>query len=224
MPKQNLVGLTFGRLTVIRFSGYPAHAPSKATWHCVCSCGVQLVVYGYNLKNGNTESCGCFKIEATKLANSTHRKSKTRLYGVYCCILSRCYNVNDRRYLSYGGRGIYVCDRWLGKGGFENFLIDMGPRPTKYSVERQDNDGSYSPENCVWADHKTQSNNKRTNTVFTYRGETLTVTQLCEKYELPVGRIFARLRIGFSIDDAITAPLNVRRRTWQAGREKNGYG
>lgn len=75
----------------------------------------------------------------------------------------RCRDKNDIGYSRYGGRGIKVCDRWLGPDGFEHFLEDMGARPEGYTLDRIDNDKDYSPDNCRWADLLTQTCNRRTN-------------------------------------------------------------
>ncbi len=75
----------------------------------------------------------------------------------------RCYNKNSKRYADWGGRGIKVCESWL--ESFENFLNDMGKKPSqekyKYSIDRIDNDGDYTKENCRWATAKQQNTNKR---------------------------------------------------------------
>lgn len=75
----------------------------------------------------------------------------------------RCYNANADSYKYYGGRGIKVCDRWLGRDGFVYFLMDMGPRPNGCSLDRIDPDGDYCPENCRWANIVTQQTNRRNN-------------------------------------------------------------
>jgi hypothetical protein len=94
-------------------------------------------------------------------ANSNWRGGKTEhpLYGSYNEMLARCTRPDHPRYADYGGRGITVCDRW--RSDFWAFVDDMGDRPEGQSLDRVDNDGPYSPDNCRWATSAQQRANRR---------------------------------------------------------------
>jgi hypothetical protein len=96
----------------------------------------------------------------------THGKTNTPEYRSWSNMRQRCYDENNNRFYRYGGRGIKVCDRWLGPDGFVNFLEDMGKKAKGESVDRIDNNGDYTPSNCQWATAKEQSRNKSTNVVY----------------------------------------------------------
>lgn len=125
-------------------------------------------------------------------------------YRCYTAIKTRCYNEKCPPYKNYGGRGIKMCDRWLGSDGFVNFFADMGQRPGKgYSLDRIDNNGDYSPDNCRWTDMKTQNNNRRSNRFFTYNGETLSESQWADKMGINRGTLHQRLK-RMPIEQALT--------------------
>lgn len=137
--------------------------------------------------------------------------SRHPLYRCWASMKNRCYNEKDvRNYEWYGGRGIRVCERWIGKNGFWNFVEDMGEKPKGYSIDRVDTNKDYSPENCRWASPKEQSYNRRNNLVFEIGGEKLNTEQAAKKLHKHPETLRKRLRLGFSPDDVI-ASFNIRR-------------
>lgn len=121
-------------------------------------------------------------ISTTPRMNGGDYPSKHALYHCWASMKNRCYNKNDtRNYEWYGKRGIRVCDRWLGKNGFWNFVEDMGPRPLGFSIDRIDTDGDYCPENCRWASPKEQALNRRNSIRIYYDGEELTIEEVARR-------------------------------------------
>lgn len=129
------------------------------------------------------------------------------LYRVWGAMKERCENQNNRGYRRYGGRGIKVCERW--RSSFENFMMDMGPRPEgqRYTVERVDTNGDYEPSNCRWATYKEQARNKRDNRLITFNGQTKCAAEWEEELGLRRGAVLRRLdQHGWSVEKAITTP------------------
>jgi len=132
-------------------------------------------------------------------------------YNSWRAMVYRCTNEKYWAYKHYGGKGVRICDRWLEPApkGFMNFLEDMGKKPTnKHSIDRVDNTGNYSPENCRWSDQSTQNNNTSRNRFETIKGETKTVAQWCREYGVSIGTIYNRERCGWDFEDALFTPLN----------------
>lgn len=132
--------------------------------------------------------------------------SCTPEYKVWRAMLNRCYNEQFTHYHRYGGRGIQVCSRW--KGSFENFLADMGPRPSgKHRIERKDNDGTYAPENCCWETQKNQCRNTSANKLVEINGTVKSLAEWAEiygiSYKLAHDRINKR---GWDASRALSAP------------------
>ena len=119
--------------------------------------------------------------------------------------MNRCYNPNNPAYSRYGGRGIKVCERWR---KIENFIADMGQKPEGKSIDRIDNNGNYSPENCRWATHKEQMNNKRNNRILIHNGLSLTMAQWAEKLNTSSPVLCRRLNnYKWTIKKALSTPI-----------------
>lgn len=129
--------------------------------------------------------------------------SRNRMYSRFCSMHSRCYNTESRSYHRYGGRGIYVCERWH---DFENYYADLGDIPRGLSVDRIDNDGPYDPNNCRIATATEQARNKSNNHMVSLDGESKTVSEWSEITGLPRTAIRNRLQRGWSPEEALTTP------------------
>jgi hypothetical protein len=156
------IGERYGRLEVLARA---RDATGHRRYYCRCDCGRWKIVHGKALRSGATVSCGCFQREyairhGTEML-TTHGLSSHPLYKAWCSMGERCSNPNHQAWEHYGGRGISVCERWLGPWGFPNFLADMGERPDGMSLDRINNDGDYEPGNCRWATAKVQARNRR---------------------------------------------------------------
>ena len=167
---KDLSGMRFGKLIVT--SEYERRVENSGTsyvyWKCVCDCGREKWVRGTSLSNGHVQSCGHHK-------KPIHNMSSSRLYYVLNGMKQRCYNKNNVHYKDYGGRGITVCDEWLGRDGiirFINWALANGYKDN-LTIERIDVNGNYCPENCKWIPQKQQLRNQR-RTVRANTGEDIT--------------------------------------------------
>ncbi len=134
---------------------------------------------------------------------------KNTTYSIWQGMISRCSHPSNPIYKHYGARGITVCSRWL---NYENFIKDMGVKPENRSLDRIDNNGDYSPENCRWADSKQQARNKRNNHLITYNGETRCCAEWSEIYGVPASKIRARINKGWDLESALKTPAIIKKR------------
>jgi len=114
----------------------------------------------------------------------------------------RCRRPGNKNYADYGGRGIRVCERWE---QFEAFFADMGEAPAGLSLERRDNDGNYSPDNCVWASRKVQARNQRRTVRISHNGRTMALGDWADEVGLTPLTIWKRLKRGWSTAQALSS-------------------
>lgn len=126
------------------------------------------------------------------------------LFRTWCEMRYRCNNPEKWNYKYYGGRGIKVCERWM---TFANFVADMGERPDKHTLDRIDRNGHYSPENCRWASREEQANNASYNKALVFNGESINLSRAARKYGLRVETLHARLKYGWTVEQALTIPV-----------------
>jgi hypothetical protein len=164
-PVLRLGGQQLGRLTVLK--RVKNGRRDRAQWKCRCSCGREVTVLSDSLRTGRTRSCGCLRIDLTKLRETKHgqsgtgRKQPTRTYNSWRAMVQRCTDPKFARFPKYGALGVKVCVRWLGKDGFNNFQSDLGKRPEGTTLGRFGDVGNYEPGNVKWMSSTEQRQNWR---------------------------------------------------------------
>lgn len=189
MMRRNKTGDKYNRLTLIELH---ASKTGGNLWRVLCDCGTERVVSVRDVVTGHTRSCGCYRKEVMRQKKTSHGGSETAEFRIWSHMLGRCFNPTDHKYGYYGGRGITVCDQW--KGSFENFLTDMGLRPSEYhSIDRKDVNGNYEPNNCRWATPHQQAQNKRNNVYVIVDGETVVIAEAERRLDTGKGSLTQRV-------------------------------
>jgi hypothetical protein len=195
----------FGRLQVL-YRG-PNDSKNKAQWYCQCVCGTTLLVRGASLLSGNTSSCGCLRKEIRRQTLEGPALRYVPEYEVWRHMKQRCMDPKHISYPNYGGRGITICERWL--ESFQNFLEDMGPRPTpQHSLDRfPDKNGNYEKSNCRWATPSEQTRNMRTNRMIMLDGHTACLADWLLIKGLSKRTFHSRCQSGWTVERALMTPV-----------------
>ena len=208
LSESDFIGHRFGRLVV---QHYAWSRRGTRYWCCLCDCGQRATVGSAKLTGGTTVSCKCYYRERFYGGhNATHRMSNTPIYRMWRAMIERCTCPSSAGFKWYGARGITVCARW--QASFQDFFEDMGHPPPGKTLDRVDNNGPYSPENCAWATPIQQANNMRRNHLVTYNDVTHTIADWGRITGLSRFMILNRLRSGWPIKDALTISIGERQK------------
>lgn len=201
----NIKGDRFGRLSFIENRGRDKWSHRIVLWKC--DCGNEKEILYKEVSGGRTSSCGCYRKEVTSsrskkhgfAGNSNVSKRPSAEYSTWVGIKDRCHNENCYAYKYYGKMGIIVCDRWI--NSFENFLSDMGKKPSKkHSIDRYpDTNGNYEPSNCRWATTPQQARNKNNNVWHEHNGIRLVITDWAKMLNVDCSQLRRKIeKIGFA--------------------------
>lgn len=209
---KDLTGQSFGYLTALSRAETKIDSGGKrrTMWLCRCSCGNEVLLTADALTGGRQVSCGCYRKRHTSEMFMTHGMTDTRLYYVWSGIKSRCYNSKVYEYRFYGARGISMCDEW--RSSFEAFRdwaiangYDDSAERGKYTVDRKDQNGNYTPDNCRLATQRQQMNNVRTNHLIEFNGETHTIAEWSRITGIDQFKIRNRVsKLGWTTERALT--------------------
>lgn len=217
MRPKNLEGKRFGKLTVIARGENTKSG--KSQWICVCDCGNRKSkpVTAYDLESGKVQSCGCLYKESNKGRNTTHGKTYTRLYRIWCSMRQRCSNPTNQAFGKYGGKGVAICEEWGGFQVFCEWALANG-YADNLTIDRKDNSKGYSPENCRWATMKEQQNNRTNNRRITINGEVRTISEWSEITGIPKATLQWRIKNQWA-ENELLMPVNLNNA--QIRKERN---
>lgn len=203
VPKPIAPGTKFGLWTVVSISENKLWG--GLAYNCRCDCGTEKLVSGAALRSGNSASCGCVGIAGLVKRSLTHGLYNHPLRKVHEMMKARCYNKKHVYFRHYGGRGIKVCERWH---SLTNFVEDMAPGYKKgLTMERRDNDGDYSPDNCYWLPAAKQARNRRNTVQLTLEGRTQPLIDWATELNVSVHALRNRYYAGQSHEEILRTPV-----------------
>lgn len=214
-PKIDLTGRRYGKLTVVSLNGFSMTNRNKRQyrWNCICDCGNEITVSGHNLQRGHAKSCGCLhkqQMQRFKTINYIHGKgarNSTASYKTWIYIKSRCYNKNNHHtFQYYGAKGIQMWEPWVNDPeSFCTYVESMeNYGKPGMTIDRIDPLGNYEPGNLRWITLSEQQKNKTNNNLIEWNGEKMTISEWGEKTGIDRRTIQARLRLGWSVDRALS--------------------
>lgn len=173
MDIKNIIGERYGHWKVLSYNSTSKYG--HVYFNCQCDCGSIKRVRYSKLKSGESKSCGCKRREL--YSNGAYENGKrTKLYNTWLAMRNRCYDKNNNRYMSYGERGIKVCQEWESFENFKSWSLSNGYKDG-LTIDRINNNDIYSPSNCRWVDYYAQANNTRKNKYITYNGTKRTIAE-----------------------------------------------
>ena len=208
----DLTGQKFGRLTVLERT----EKRPRAWWKCVCECGKETETSGESLGRGYTKSCGCLSVDNATAMGLARRKhvdgwKPTPEQAKWKSMKSRCYSTSHTSYKYYGALGVTVCPEWLGENGFNQFLADMGPKPSPlHSIDRIKTELGYSKNNCRWTTKDVQQRNTTVTNNLTINGRTMCAKDWAAEAGISYTTLLGRLKRHWTPEEAISRPVDGR--------------
>lgn len=184
---------------------YPEHTLCLSVWYDVCmECRKCKVPSIFTVKSGLCRTCYEGKDRIKALYGSQTHIDKSILKS-YRKMIERCCSTKNPYYHLYGGRGIKICPQWQGVNGVSTFVKDMGAKPTRqHTIDRIDNDGDYTPENCRWATKSEQASNRRSNRTIEAFGQKMILKEWAEYTGIKRETLAKRLDRGMPAELAFT--------------------
>lgn len=199
VAKEIQPGTKFARYTVIEKTDQ--RESGAYLYRCRCECGTEKLITGTALRQGKVQSCGCLRKERQREAVVKHGDYKSRLYKIWDGMIQRCTNPNNKKYQYYGGRGITICTEWLNNyQAFRNWAIESGydenAEQWACTLDREDTNGEYGPNNCRWVPQSTQMNNTSRCRIVTVDGVSRNMTQWAQELGVHRSSLYKARRRG----------------------------